>query len=436
MSWRDSLIRMLGGDVATVPTPESAPDAAPIVNAQPPVPAQSISRGSDYWNAFTGDAPGALQPLTESSAFTQSAIYACIDLISGVTSAMQRNIFARLPDGERRQLFDDDLHWILNEQFHPRWPASAGWEFITASKLLHGDGFAEIVRSRRGSIEGLIPIHPLRVRVGTWEDRSRNVYVIDPDIATGETGYRVLDQDDILHVPGFGYNGLRSISPLRYQLRGAGSEARAAQEYSARFFENQARPDYALIAERKMDQKQVDDLRDQIDERHRGNANSHRPMILHGGLDVKTLSIPAKDMELVASRRFQIEEIARIYGVPPFLIGHTEKVSAWGTGMAEMGGNFLRYSLRKHLTAFQNEINRKFFRTPAKVIEFDTFSVESGDLKSLFEAFRMALGRAGEPGFLTKNEVRRRINMPAMDGGDTLNDGATDAKPASQPAGA
>src|SRR3546814_10206626 len=100
------------------------------------------------------------------------------------------------------------------------------------------------------------------------------------------------------------------------------------------------------------------------------------------------------------------------------MIGHNEKTTSWGSGVAEMGTGFVRYVLRPHLNAFQNEINRKFFRTAGRLAEFDTFELERADLKTLFETFRMALGRAGEPGFLSANEVRRLINYNRVENGE------------------
>ena len=152
-------------------------------------------------------------------------------------------------------------------------------------------------------------------------------------------------------------------------------------------------------------------------------------MLLTGGLDIKTITLPNKDAELAVTRQLQIEEIARIYNVPPFMIGHNEKTTSWGSGVAEMGTAFVRYVLRRHLNAFQNEINRKFFRTASRLAEFDTFELERADLKTLFETFRSALGRAGEKPILTRDEVRRLINYGRTPGGDSFEETAN-AKPA------
>ena len=400
--------------------------------SSPPVPVTLVTRGSDLYSAFAGFGGGELAPLTERTALMIPAIYACVNVIAGALSSLPMHLFARQADGERSRLHNDPLWWILNEEFCPRWLAAAGWEYLALSRLFHGDAFAEI--QRRGStITGLVPLHPFRVQVAPWADGTRLAYAITPDPWATDTTMRVLDQDDVLHVPGLGFDGCRSVSPLRWALRQAGAVARETQSYSAQFFKNMARPDYVMVAPAgsALSPEQQESLRSQIDERH-GHAQgmSGRPMLLQGGLDVKTLALSNKDAELVAARGLQIEEIASIFGVPPFMIGHNEKTTSWGSGVGEMGTGFVRYTLRRHLIAFQNEINRKFFRTAAKVAEFDTFELEAADMTKLFDAFRNALGRAGEDGFMTVDEVRAKLNLNRSPGGDVLKKGMPDAQPA------
>jgi HK97 family phage portal protein len=371
-----------------------------------------VRRGDGVWEAFTGysDAPG------ERAALGVSAVYASVSLISGAIAALPMHVYRRRPDGDKTRLPNDDLWWILNEEFAPRWTADAGWTFLVASKLLHGDAFAEIVRNRDGLIRGLVPLHPDRVKPIATPDGMRLVYEVHPDRTiekptTAATQIRVLDQDDVLHVPGLGFNGLRGLSPLRHALRVPARLAINAQEFSSRFLENMARPDFALQTEQTLTDVQFDRLKEALDE-HRGPQNAGRPMILDGGLDIKTLTMPLEEMQLLETRKFQVEEIARIYGVPAFMIGHTEKTTSWGSGVEQMGAGFVRYSLRSHLNAFSNEINRKFFRTAARVAEFDTRELERADTQALYTSLRTALGRAGEQPFMTLAEVREFLSLP------------------------
>jgi HK97 family phage portal protein len=316
---------------------------------------------------------------------------------------------------------------VLNEEMTPRWSAANGWEFLIQSLLLHGDGFARIVRDRQSMPVGLKPMHPTAVEVVANLDLDRLVYIYTPNENEGQSGPKfILDQDDVIHLAGFGFDGLRGMSPLRYALREAGSVAMAAQKYSGAFFANSARPDYALRTDQKLSPDAIENLRSQLADNHQGVDRAFKPMVLQGGLDIKTITMPVTDIQLIETRQFQIEEIARIYGVPPFMIGYNEKTTSWGSGVEAMGTGFVRFSLRQHLNKIETELNRKLFRTAAKRVEFDTFDLERADMKSMFEAFRIGIGRAGEPGFISVEEARMRLNMKRRPDG-TLSQGAFDA---------
>lgn len=385
-----------------------------LFGARNDIGSAEIRRGDGVWESFNGSASAALPAPSEAQALAVTAVYACATLISGAIASLPMHVYRRSREGDLSRDWRSPLWWMLNEEFCPRWSAAAGWSFLTQSKLLHGDAFAEILRNRNGEIAGLIPIHPVRVRVICRADGERLVYEVQPDSTITqptETALRVIDQDDMLHVPGFGFNGLRGLSALRNSLRGAGRLAITAQDFSANFLNNSARPDYALKTAANLTDDQFARMQDFLAQ-HQGAANAGKPMLLEGGLEIETLTMPLEEMQLLETRKFQVEEIARAFGVQPFMIGHTEKTSSWGTGVEAMGAGFVRYTLRDHLNAFQNEINRKFFRTSRNVAEFDTTELERGDTKAMFEAVRIALGRAGEPAFMSIEEGRTLLRLP------------------------
>lgn len=394
-------------------------------------PSSSIRADSAAWAALFGGYSG----VTEANALAVSSVYACVNLIAGAIATLPVHIYRRAPDGDRTRINNSPLWWMLNEQFTPRWQAASGWEFLVASLLLRGDAFAEILRGPGGSIRGLVPIHPQRVSVTPTPDGARLVYDVAPDPTIPNAGpRRVVDMDDMLHVPGFGFDGCRGLSPLSHALRMTGGVAIATQTFAAKFFENGARPDYVLQTPGALSPQQVTDLRDQIEDRHKGSANAGKPMLLQGGLTVQPLSMPLEEMQLLESRRFQVEEIARVFGVPPFMIGHNEKTTSWGSGVEAMGIGFVRYTLRPYLNKFTNEINRKFFRQASPVAEFDTTELERADTSSLYQALRIGLGRAGEPAFLSVEEARRILSLPReMAGGPPPMEEVDDA-PAQSPA--
>ena len=421
--------------------PHAWPSDFGVMNSGVALPA--IVRGSSMWDDLNLSSGGLPVP-NEQTAMTVSVIYAAINLLAGAIAALPMHLYRQKPDGERERMHNDALWWVLNEEMTPRWSAASGWEFMVQSLLLHGDAFAKIQRNGYGDVIGIQPIHPLRVYVVPWEDGSRLTYIVEPDTTLPlMSGLKreILDQDDVLHVAGFGFNGVRGLSPLRHSLRMTGAVALATQEFSARFFANSARPDFVIQTDQQLSGDKVDQLREQMEQRNGSvTYNAHRPMVLANGLKLQTISMPLEDMQLIGTRQFQVEEISRIYGIPPFMLGHNENTTSWGSGVESMGKGFVRYALRQHLNKFQNEINRKFFRSARKVAVFDTSDLERADMKSHFEALRIAVGRAGEAPFMTKNEVRAELNMKNIDGGDSLEiqqapaTGGTDA-PTSKPPG-
>ncbi|GGI82197.1 hypothetical protein GCM10007973_18320 [Polymorphobacter multimanifer] len=386
----------------------------------------------EYYSMFTGTSGDDVPALSLTSASSVTAVHACTALISGAISSLPVSIYQRTPQGEQEELFNEDLWWLLNEQFNPRWSAAKGWEYLGMSILLQGDAFA-IIERRGPRITGLRPIHPIAAEVRPSNDGRRLVYRFTFDWADGADmlGSRIYDQDDVLHFPGIGFDGLRGMSPLRSFLRMAGGVAQALQNYNGKFFTNGARPDYVITGD--MTEEQITQSRASIDAYHGGLANSRRPMLLSGGLEVKTISLPLEDVQLLGLRQFAVEEIARAYLVPPFMIGHTQNTTSWGSGVEAMGVGFVRYTLRNYLSAIENELNRKLYRGGNKFLAFDTSELERADLKSLFEALRTAMGRAGEAGFMTPDEVRRVLKLRKVPGGDALATGEkemTDAQAA------
>jgi hypothetical protein len=195
----------------------------------------------------------------------------------------------------------------------------------------------------------------------------------------------------------------------------------ATADYNGRFFSNGARPDFALMTDGTINEDQAKMLRTTWHDRHGGAGNAHLPAILTGGLKVQQLTMTPEDSQILATCSWNLEEICRVLGVPPHMVGSTEKSSSWGTGQENMGRGFVKYTLLRDLRKFEQEINRKFWPLREKYfVEFDVSGIERGDLKSENESLRVALGRAGEPGWLSVNEVRRLKLLPPIEGGDSV----------------
>ena len=182
------------------------------------------------------------------------------------------------------------------------------------------------------------------------------------------------------------------------------------------------RPDIALTTPReiKLQDEQIDKLRQQWALRYNGIGNSKAPVILTGGMGIQQLTMSAVDAELLATRRLEEETIARIFGVPPHMLGMTDKSTSWGSGIEQQSIGFVKYTLQRYLVKIEQEINRKCYQTERYFCEFDTKGLERGDIKTRNDSYRTALGRAGEMSWMTINEVRAAENLPPIAGGDVL----------------
>ncbi len=385
------------------------------------IPSSELSPDSAEWLSFTGGSTSfAGVAVTEKTAMAISAVYACIGLIGGAIGSMPLPIYQRTENG--REKVDHYVHKYLNDQPHMIWSAPVFWEYVVSSLLMHGDGFIEILRESRMSprIAGFRPLHPQSVEVIT------DGVVLYYKVFENTKIARIIHQDDILHIPGLGFNGLRGMSQIKYACRNSIGTAIAAEEFSGSFFKNGARPDFVLQTDGNMSPEQAELLRQTWYDRYQGSGKAHLPAVLTGGLKVEQVTMTAEDAQLIATRKFQVEDIARFFGVPPHMIGYTEKSSSWGTGIEQMSIGFVKYTLRRHLQKIEKEINRKCFTAPGEdkyFCEFNVAGLERGDIKTRNDAYRVSLGRAGEPGWMTVNEIRRKENLPPIEGGDTINTG-------------
>lgn len=394
-------------------------------------PISEITRGSEMYEVLTGGyaASSAGVPVTDRTAMASSAVYAAVALLGGAIGAVPYNLFKR--QGGSRSSYDSDLWWMFNEQPWHTWTAASAWSWAGQSIGLRGDSFWRIrrVTPYTNQIEGFEPLHP---STSVRREKGRNVYTH----AEEDGRLSTVDQDDILHFPGVGFDGLRSMTPIHHALRPAVGVALAADEFAGSFFRNGARPDFALSTDKSLKKEDRDTLRETWATRHQGASAAHLPAVLTGGLKLEQLSLNAEDSQLLATRKFGIEEVARIFGVPPHMIGYTEKTSSWGAGVEQMSIGFVRYTLRRHLNAIQQEINRKVWpKSRIYFGEFNTDALLEGDSKAQAEFWSKALGGPGAQGWMTVNEVRRLKNLPPVRGGnDMVYAGRSTAAPTPAPA--
>lgn len=379
---------------------------------------QNVTYSDAVMEAF-GVQPGASGiAVSATSAQRVSAVAACRQKIAGSISTLRLDILKIEGDTEVK-LPRDALWYLLNEQPHSQFTATSHWDNKVSEQLLRGDGFTWIKRRPNGTVGELFPLPWTCVRPDRQPNGSVRYYISLPE--WGITTW--LDPSDILHFPGSGFDGLRSMSVISYGAKNAIGNALAMDEYSGKFFANGAHPSMIIKAPGVMNDAQKAEMSAAFMRKYSGSDNFHKvPLILTQGLDAKEISLSAEDAQLLEARKFQVVDIARAFGVPPHMIGETSGSSAVGAGYEQQARDFVMHTLRLHLKRLEQELNRKLFpRDTGKFVRFDLGDLIEGDSKAQAEYNRAALGGPGTgPGWMSVNEVRKTKGLAPVDSGNDL----------------
>lgn len=382
--------------------------------------------------------------VTPETAMRAIPVQACAALIAGGIVSMPLQIVARTLDRGQyvREPADDHPYWwLFNEAPNDDMTSAEFWQRVVIAMLLYGEAFARIVRAASGKSNQVaeLAFHENRdVQVmREWDPVARRNRIVRY-VVQSEGRYFGVAPDDMLHFRGKVGIGAPTRSSILESAREAIGITLAIQEYVGRVFTSGGTSRIAIQYPQGV--KVGDSLRDQIraswPRLFGGGSNSHIPFIVGGGGTVQKISWTSEELQMLESRRFQVIEIARAFGVQPFLIGESEKTGTWGSGIDAMGQGFVRFSLWPHMTPIEQEVTRKLFRTSRYIVDFDEDALSRGDMKALGDWFRQAVGGSQGPGFVMINEVRRRLNLPPVPGGNTLYDpkGASNASQPTEPA--
>jgi HK97 family phage portal protein len=366
-------------------------------------------RDPEGWRDPRG-ASHAGEPVTASSVLGLSAAWACVNLLSGTIASLPLMVYRTARDGSRTVAKDHPLYRVLHDSPNFDQTAVDYWEFKAASIELWGNGYSRIVREG-GRVVALEPVRPDIVTVRRlsngnieyrWSDEGKSY---------------VATQDGMLHVRGFGGNPLGGMSTLTFGRNTFGL-ATAIDKAAGSTFANGLRPSGTLTFDQflKDDQRKV--VEEKLVEKFVGAVNAGRPMVLEGGTKWQPLTINPEDAQMLQSRGFSVEEVCRFFGVPPFMVGHTEKTTSWGTGLEQQTLGFQKFTLRRRLKRIEQACEKQLLtpedRANGIVIEFNLEGLLRGD-----SAARSAFYTAGlNNGWMMINEVRALENLPPVEGGD------------------
>lgn len=351
-----------------------------------------------------------------------SAVFACTRLICGAIASLPIDIYKRDKDQRTKQLTTHPYWWLLNEEACAQWTSASFWEFVVAQMLLRGDSIVYIVRESPGSpnIKALLPFRREQVIIMRRPpDNPRTPPKLTYFFTTPEGSFGA-EQEDVLHFPGFEFNGINSLSVIQWGARNGIGIAMRADEFAGKFFSQGAQPQIAVTSPKQMSPDQQNRFKQAWSDKYQGQGPTGIPLILTEGLDVKELSMTMVDAQLMETRKWQVTDIARAFGVPPHMIGETTNATSFGTGIEQMGQGFVDYTLGPHLERIEDELNRKLYPRNPYYIEFNADGLKRADATGRANYYKSALGGTQNPAWMTPNEIRALENLPPVPDGDKL----------------
>jgi HK97 family phage portal protein len=358
-----------------------------------------------FWAEFSGMPVNSGELVTPDSALRVSAVWACVRLISETVSTLPLMLYKRTP--ERTAAYKNPLFFILHDSPNADMTAVTFWEVMLASMLLWGNAYSLIVRAG-GIVVALEFVHPAGVIVRRQPDGSL-IYIWHDYLGKQyET-----PEGDMLHVPAFTMNGLVGLSPIAYASNVLGN-ALAADRASGNVFKSGMLMSGTFQTPNTVPEKLRTQFQARLEE-YRGSINAGKAPLLEAGITYNSLAINPDDAQLLETRAFSIEEICRWYRVPPFMVGHSEKSTSWGTGIEQQMIGFLTFTLRPWLKRVEQSINRKLLSATERMDFYAEFNFEA--LLRADSSTRAAFySTMVQNGIYTRDECRVKENLPPVGG--------------------
>lgn len=376
-------------------------------------PANSLT-GSSYVPWLGGSTSGKL--VTERSAMQMTAVYACVRILSEAIAGLPLFVYQYRDNGGKEKALHHPLFRLLHDEPNPEMTSFIFRETLMAHMLLWGNAYAQIIRNRKGEVTGLYPLMPNRMKVD--RDANGKLYYeyqkLSDDGAEIKDGKVTLQPRDVLHIPALGFDGLVGYSPIAMAKNAIGLSI-AAEEYGAKFFADGGTPKGILKVPNLI--KNRDKVREDWQKGFYSSGGGN-VAILEVGADYKAISINPQEAQFLETRKFQIDEIARIFRVPPHMVGDLEKSSF--SNIEQQSLEFVKYTLDPWVCRWEQAMCRTLLTDKEKPDMFIKFNIDGllrGDYQSRMNGYAVAR----QNGWMSANDIRELENMdriPADQGGD------------------
>lgn len=376
---------------------------------------KNSTAGSAYRFFLGGSTSG--KQVNERSAMQMTAVYSCVRILSEAVAGLPLHLYRYSADGSKEKAVDNPLYFLLHDEPNPEMTSFVFRETLMTHLLLWGNGYAQIIRNGKGEVVALYPLMPNRMTVDR-DDKGHLYYeyqTSSDDAHTTKGGTVRLKPTDVLHIPGLGFDGLVGYSPIAMAKNAIGM-AIACEEYGAKFFANGATPGGLL--EYPGTVKDPEKVRESWNKGFGGSHNANKVAILEEGMKYTPISISPNEAQFLETRKFQINEIARIFRVPPHMVGDLEKSSF--SNIEQQSLEFVKYTLEPWLIRWEQAMARVLISQNDKAAFFIKFNVD-GLLRGDYASRMSGYATARQNGWMSANDIRELENLdriPAEDGGD------------------
>ena len=338
------------------------------------------------------------QTVNERTALQTAIVYACVRVLSETIASLPLHTYRYTTNGKEKAI-DHPMYYLLHSEPNPEMTSFMFRETLMAHLLLWGNAYAQIIRDGRGKVVGLYPLLPNKMVV----NRNNHGQLYYQYVKDGHT--YILNRYEVLHIPGLGFDGLIGYSPIAMAKNAIGM-AIATEEYGAKFFANGANPGGVL--EHPGVVKDPARIRESWNAVYQGSSNAHRVAVLEEGMKFQSIGIPPEQAQFLETRKFQINEIARIFRIPPHMVGDLEKSSF--SNIEQQSLEFVMYTLDPWVVRWEQAIQRALFSDSEKQQYFVKFNVD-GLLRGNYESRMNGYAVGRQNGWLSANDIRELEDM-------------------------
>lgn len=377
-----------------------------------------VDKAADAGYSFLFGRTTSGKPVNERTAMQTTAVYACVRILAEAIASLPLHVYEYQDDGGKKLVHDHPLYYLLHDEPNPEMTSFVFRETLMSHLLIWGNAYAQIIRDGAGRVLGLYPLLPDKMEVQR-DDRGNIYYVYsrnsDENPMFEEYGNIKLKAEDVLHIPGLGFDGLIGYSPIAMAKNAVGMTL-ACEEYGASFFANGANPGGVL--EHPGVLKDPSKVRESWNSVYRGVNNAHKIAVLEEGMKYQQIGIPPEEAQFLETRKFQINEIARLYRIPPHMVGDLDKSSF--SNIEQQSLEFVKYTLDPWVIRWEQSLQRSLLLPGEKGKYFIKLNVDGllrGDYQSRMNGY--AVGR--QNGWFSANDIREMENMnpiPDEEGGN------------------